>query len=55
MTYSYSRDDSTHEQTTVVTSKDSVTGLSKAYTYVMHAFLGGGAENFLHGLLKKLR
>ncbi|ENW62300.1 hypothetical protein F914_02616 [Acinetobacter baumannii NIPH 290] len=54
VTYSYSRDDSTHEQTTVVTSKDSVTGLSKAYTYVMHAFLGGGAENFLHGLLKKI-
>lgn len=54
VTYSYSRDDSTHEQTTVVTSKDSVTGLSKVYTYVMHAFLGGGAENFLHGLLKKI-
>lgn len=53
--YSYSRDDSAHEQTTIVTTKDTLTGLTKAYTYVMNAFAGGGAESYLHGLLKKLK
>lgn len=54
ITYNYSRNKDTKEQTTIVTTKDSTTGLSKLYTYVMNAFEGGGAESFLHGLLKKV-
>lgn len=52
--YKYSRNRDTKEQTTTVTTKDNTTGLSKVYTYVMNAFDGGGAESFLHGLLKKV-
>lgn len=54
ITYNYSRNKDTNEQTTTVTTKDNTTGLSKVYTYVMNAFDGGGAESFLHGLLKKV-
>ncbi|MCO9050794.1 RHS repeat protein [Acinetobacter sp. UC24323] len=52
--YGYSRNKESNELTTTVTTKDLVTGLSKAYTYVMNAFDGGVAESFLHGLLKKV-
>ncbi|MBP1483855.1 RHS repeat protein [Acinetobacter nosocomialis] len=52
--YGYSRNKESNELTTTVTTKDMVTGLSKAYTYVMNAFDGGVAESFLHGLLKKV-
>lgn len=55
ITYGYNRDDALHEQSTTVTTKDVSTGFSKAYTYIMHAFSGGNAENFLHGLLKKIK
>ncbi|TNL43782.1 RHS repeat protein [Acinetobacter bereziniae] len=54
ITYRYSRNKDAKEQTTTVTTKDTTTGLTKAYTYVMNAFEGGIAESFLHGLLKRV-
>ncbi|CAM9339567.1 RHS repeat domain-containing protein [Acinetobacter bereziniae] len=54
ITYAYSRNKDAKEQTTTVTTKDTTTGLTKAYTYVMNAFEGGIAESFLHGLLKRV-
>lgn len=54
ITYTYSRNKDTKEQITTVTTKDTVTGLSKLYNYVMEAYEGGGAESFRHGLLKSL-
>ncbi|MPS62315.1 MULTISPECIES: RHS repeat protein [Acinetobacter] len=54
ITYAYSRNKDANEQNTSVTVKDSTTGLSKAYNYVMSAYEGGSAENFKHGLLKKI-
>jgi YD repeat-containing protein len=54
ITYRYSRNKDAKEQTTTVTTKDTTTDLTKAYTYVMNAFEGGIAESFLHGLLKRV-
>ncbi|MDH2636489.1 RHS repeat protein [Acinetobacter nosocomialis] len=54
ITYAYSRNKDANEQNTSVTVKDSTTGLSKVYNYVMSAYEGGSAENFKHGLLKKI-
>ncbi|WP_151750733.1 RHS repeat protein [Acinetobacter bereziniae] len=54
ITYAYSRNKDAKEQTTTVTTKDTTTGLTKAYIYVMNAFEGGIAESFLHGLLKRV-
>ncbi|WP_127494179.1 RHS repeat protein [Acinetobacter calcoaceticus] len=53
--YEYSRNDADNEQTTKVTTKDTKTGLTKVYSYVMNVFKGGIAESFLHGLLKKIK